>query len=200
MAHVFGHLRTYVVRGMIAIIPIGLSLFLIHFLYVTIDRRVAGYVANLIGFRIPGLGIVLVALLLYLTGLITSHVAGRQLLRLVEGVTRRIPLVRTTYNVGKQLGAALSLPESRIFKQPVLVEHLRPGVWTVGFVTGTLTDAENPDEVLFRVFIPTPPNPTSGFLLIVKKSQTKDPGWTVEEALKAVISAGILSPSTIRLG
>jgi uncharacterized membrane protein len=135
---------------------------------------------------------------LYLLGLIVSNVVGRQLFRLVEGIANRIPLVKTTYNVGRQLSSTLSLPERQVFKRAVLVEYLKPGMWTIGFVTGTLIDRSNNDEVLLKVFIPTPPNPISGTMIVVRESQTRDPGWSVEQALKAVISGGVISPAEIK--
>jgi uncharacterized membrane protein len=99
--------------------------------------------------------------------------------------------------VGKQLSATISLPESQLFKRVVLVECFRNGVWAVGFVTGRITDARD-GGVFLKIFIPTSPTPASGFLVVTKESQTVDPGWTIEEGIKAIISGGIIGPDEIK--
>jgi uncharacterized membrane protein len=193
-----GHLKTYTLRGLLAVIPLGLTVFAINILYKTIDKRITVLVEKLIGFTFPGLGILLLLIALYLLGLIVSNVMGRQIFGLIEGIANRIPLVKTTYNVGRQLSGTLSLPERQVFKRAVLVEYLKPGIWTIGFVTGTVIDRQNNNETLLKVFVPTPPNPLSGTMVVVREAQTRNPGWTVEEALKAVISGGVISPPDVQ--
>jgi uncharacterized membrane protein len=198
MKSLLKHLRTYMLRGLLAVIPLILTALAIQILYTVIDRRVTGLMEKFIGFSFPGFGVILLLAVLYLLGLIVSNVVGRQIFRLVEGIANRIPLVKTTYNVGRQLASTLSLPERQVFKRAVLVEYLKSGMWTIGFVTGRLIDRSNNDEVLLKVFIPTPPNPISGTMIVVRESQTRDPGWSVEQALKAVISGGVISPAEIK--
>jgi uncharacterized membrane protein len=139
---------------------------------------------------------VLVAL--YILGLLASNVVGRRLFGLLGRITNHIPLIKTTYKVGQQLGATLSLPEKQVFKKAVLVEYLKPGMWTIGFVTGEVWDRKNNDERLLKVYIPTPPNPTSGTMVVVREAQTRDPGWSIDEALRAVLSGGIIGPEELR--
>ena len=198
MKSILKHLRSYIFRGVLAVIPLALTAFAIKILYSAIDKRVTGLTAEVIGFSFPGLGILLLVAALYSLGLIVSNVMGRQIFGLLDRIANRIPLVKTTYNVGKQLSGSLSLPEKQVFKRAVLVEYLKPGIWTIGFVTGTIIDKENNNEVLLKVFIPTPPNPISGTMVVVKESQTRDPGWSIDEALKAVISGGVIGPTEIR--
>lgn len=198
MKNLFSHIKTHIFRGLLAIIPLALTIFVIQFLYIAIDKRVMSMVDEIIGFRIPGLGIFLVLTALYLLGFITSNVVGKKFFGLIEKITDRIPLVKTTYHVGKQLSSTLSLPERQVFKRAVLVEYLKPGIWTIGFVTGVIIDRKNNGEKLLKVFVPTPPNPTSGTMVLVKESQTRDPGWSIEEAMKAVISGGIIGPIEIK--
>lgn len=197
MKHIFRHMKNYVLRGILASIPFVLTFVVIRFLYVTIDVRIAVLLEDAIGRRIPGLGILLLLIMLYILGAITSNVVGRQFLNLVEHITRYIPFIKTTYQLGKQLSATLSLPEKEAFKRAVLVEYLKPGMWTTGFVTGKLIDKSNNDEELLKVFVPTPPNPASGVMVIVSESQIRDPGWTIDEAIRVVISAGIIGPENI---
>lgn len=192
------HLKKYVFRGFLSLIPLALTYFALNLLYNYVDRRVADVVDHVIGFRFPGLGVIIVAAILYFFGLIASNIVGKRLLRAAEAVTTRIPLVKTTYKVGQQLSSTLLLPERQIFTRAVLVEFLMPGIWTVGFVAGSVRDRRNADEELFKVFIPTPPNPTSGTMVLVRASQTRDPGWTIEEALNTVISGGIIGPAEIK--
>jgi uncharacterized membrane protein len=194
MKDFLAHARMYIFRGLFAIIPLALCFFAVQLLYVLIDRRVM----KLIGLNIPGLGILLVLVSLYFIGLITSNVIGHRLFAIVESITNRIPLIKTTYQVGKQLASTFSLPEKQVFKRAVLAEYLREGTWTLGFVTGTIIDLKNNNEALLKVFIPTPPNPTSGTMIIVRESQVRDPGCTIEEAIKTVISGGIIGLKEIK--
>ena len=194
---IFKHFKKYVFRGLLAIIPPALCIFVLHLLYVGIDQRVTGVIERFFGASIPGLGIILVFLILYLLGFIASNITGRKLFSLLEYIVRRIPLINTTYQVGKQLSTTLSLPEKQVFKRAVLVEYLKPGMWTVGFVTGTIVDRSQDNETLLKVYIPTPPLPTSGTMVVVRQTQTRDPGWTIEEAMKVVISGGIIGPDYV---
>lgn len=198
MKRAFRHIKRYIIRGIIASIPLVLTFLVVRFLYVAIDKKIMGLIDETIGIRIPGLGILMLLIVLYLFGLIASNVVGRQFFNLLERVTRYIPFIKTTYQLGKQISATLSLPDKEALKRPILVEYLKPGIWTAGFVTGTLTDTST-NEKYFKVFIPMPPNPTSGTMVIVRESQTREPGWTVEETVRTVISAGIIGPDKINL-
>jgi uncharacterized membrane protein len=195
---IFKHLKSYIFRGLLAVIPLALTAFAIKILYTTIDKRITGLIAEIIGFSFPGLGVLLLVAVLYFLGLIVSNVVGQQIFGLLDRIASRVPLVRTTYNVGRQLSSTFSLPEKQVFRRAVLVQYLKPGIWTIGFVTGTIIDKSNNDELLLKVFIPTPPNPISGTMVVVKESQTRNPGWSIDEALKAVISGGVIGPAEIR--
>ena len=198
MKSFFRHIKTYILRGLLAIVPLALCFFSVKILYTTIDRRFTPMVEKIVGFTFPGLGILLVLATLYVLGVVTSNVVGRQFFGTIERIANRIPLIKTIYQLGSQLAVTLSLPEKQVFKRAVLVEYLKPWIWTIGFVTGTISDKKSNDEALLKVFVPTPPNPTSGTVVAVKESQTRDPGWSIEEALKFVISAGVIGPTEIR--
>jgi uncharacterized membrane protein len=198
MKNLVAHIKKYILRGLLAVVPLFLTYLAVKLLYTTIDQRAVAIVGRFFGFKFPGLGILLVLVALYVLGLLASNVVGRKLFGLLGRITNHIPLIKTTYKVGQQLGATLSLPEKQVFKKAVLVEYLKPGMWTIGFVTGEVWDRKNNDERLFKVYIPTPPNPTSGTMVVVKKTQTRDPGWTIDEALRAVLSGGIIGPEELR--
>ena len=198
MRDILKHIKKQIIRGLFAIIPLALTYLAVKFLYTNIDQRAVRLEERIFGFSFPGLGFVLVLVTLYILGLIASNVVGRNILGLVEKMSRRIPLIKTTYKVGQQLSTSFSLPEKQIFKKAVLVEYLKPGIWTIGFVTGKVIDRKRGDEKYLKVFVPTPPNPVSGTMVIVKETETRDPGWSIDEALNAVISGGIIGPEELR--
>jgi len=190
------HFRSYVLRGLLALIPLALTTLVLYLIYAYVDRQAAGMLRRLFGVAPPGVGLLAVLLLLYVTGLVASNVVGRWLIRATERVAERVPLLGATWRVGRQIAHSLSLPEGQLFRRVALVPYLTPGQWTVGFVTGTLRD-EATGEKLLKVYVPTPPNPTSGTIVLVPEAHARDPGWTVEEALQTVISGGLIGPTRI---
>lgn len=196
MTGVVRHFRSYVLRGLLALIPLGLSALVLYLVYAYVDRQAAGLLRKLFGVAPPGVGLLAVLLLLYLTGLVASNVAGRWLIRVTERVTARVPLLGATWRVGRQIAHSLSLPEGQLFRRVALVPYIREGQWTIGFVTGSLRD-EVTGETLLKIYVPTPPNPTGGTIILVPEADVRDPGWTVEEALQTVISCGLIGPPRI---
>lgn len=190
--------RAYIFRGVLASMPLALSVVVILFIYKAIDKQVQGLTDQFIGFRLPGLGILILLVVFYLIGLIASNVVGRRFFQMIEQIINKLPIVKTTYQVGKQVANTLSLPEKQVFKKAVLLCFFQPEAWVIGFVTGNVTD-EASGEMFLKVFVPTVPNPTSGYLAILKEAETIDPGWSVEQAMKMVISGGIIGPDQIQL-
>ena len=196
MTGLFRHLKTYVFRGFLALLPLALSFVALRFLYLAVDQRVAHVIEKWIGVNVPGLGLLLVLVALYLLGLAASNLAGRRVIAGIDRLSERIPLVKTIYHLGKQLGGAFATPGSERLKRVVLVEQFREGVWSVGFVTGQMTDARTGDK-LVRLFMPQGPNPTSGFMIVVREGEVRPLDWSVPEAMNAVISGGISGPDQI---
>jgi uncharacterized membrane protein len=196
MKIIFKHIRTCIFRGVLAVIPLVLSYFVIRFLYFAIDQEVAPLVQKVAGIRIPGLGIFLVLVLLYLLGLGAGNWLGRKVFKAIERVMERIPLVKTVYHLGKQLGVALSLPEKQVFQRAVLIENFRSGLYSIAFVTGEIQDPKEGGPLL-KLFIPTAPNPTTGFMIMVGAKEVREVDWTIQEAMNTVISGGIISPDRI---
>jgi len=186
----------YIARGLLACIPLGLSYLTLKFIYIFIDQRVMNLLDQFIGYRIPGLGILVFLVFLYFIGAIVSNVIGRKLWGLLDFVFDKIPILKTAYQIGKQLSSTFSLSEKQVFKKVVLVDAFRPGVKMIGFVTGTIENIHT-KEKFSKVFIPTVPNPTSGFVIVVKEEELFDPGWTVDEGIRMVISGGIIGPELI---
>lgn len=198
MARFFAHLRRFIIRGALALIPIALPAAAVYLLYDFIDRRIVVLVERMFHFSFPGLGIVLLLLVLYLVGLIASNIFGRRVLDGLEDLIDRVPVFKAIYRLGKQLSGSLAQTgDQALFRRPVLVPYAAPNQWQIGFVTGTLR-AEGADEELLRVFVPTPPNPATGLVYILRASNVRDPGWTVEEAMQCIMSGGIAGPDTMK--
>ncbi len=196
MKHFFQHIRTHVFRGLLAIIPLLLCVLAVQLLYVLIDQKVIGFLNNFIAVRdIPGMGILLLLVALYFIGLVVSNILGHRVLKLFESITEKIPFIKTIYGVGKQLSQGLSVVdgEKQAFQKAVLVRVSKDGLWVPAFVTGAIKNPVTSEEFLF-VLIPTAPTPASGFVFVVRASETVDPGWSVEECLKAIVSVGIITP------
>jgi len=199
MKNFFNHIRSNILRGLLAIIPLLLCITAIELLYRLIDKQIMKFLDQFVDIRqIPGLGILLLLISLYIIGLIFSNVVGRQILGFIGNVTERIPIIKFIYGVGKQISETLSItdPQKQAFKKAVLVNTFNGNGWMIGFVTGSIKD-QNGEELL-RIFVPSAPHPLTGIIFIVKPSQVIDCGWTVEEALKLVVSIGIVSPEKIK--
>lgn len=196
MGNLWIHFKRYFFRGVIAAIPAGLTAIVIYFLYNLIDQSIVRFIDKYIQINFPGLGFLLLIVCLYLIGLVTSNFIGRWTVNKVESVLSRIPIVKVTYKVGKQFANTISLSDKQVFQKAVLVDYFKPGVRVVGFVTGQLKNKKT-DEELLKIFIPMAINPTSGFMVIISETDIIDPGWSVEEAMKIVVSGGIIGPDSI---
>ncbi len=192
----FTHIKKYILSGALAIVPIALVFMIVRFLYLSVDKTILNLIDDILGFRIPGLGIVFVLFILYLLGIFASNLAGRWFFSKIEWVTEKIPLIRTTYQVGKQISSSLSLPGKQVFKKTVLVNFLKSDIYTIGFVTGSIENRETGTKLL-KIFIPTPPNPMSGTIVLAPEDQVLDPDWTIDEGIRTVISGGIIGPESI---
>ncbi|MBF0483141.1 MAG: DUF502 domain-containing protein [Candidatus Omnitrophica bacterium] len=197
MKKFMGHLRKYVFRGLWAIIPLYLSYMAVKLCYVLIDKKVMSLLDRFVDIRqIPGLGILLVLIFLYLIGLIVSNFMGKQLFHFIEWISQRIPIVNSVYQVGKQLSKSFSGEgKEQSFKKVLLARW--SGVWAIVFVAGKIEDKQT-GKTLLRVFMPHVPNPAAGFIFLVEEKDTIDPGWTNEEAIKMVVSASVIAPEQIQ--
>jgi len=198
MKKIFIHLGRYILRGLLAVIPLFLCFIAIWFLRKFIDKQILSHLPSFIDkHQIPGLGILLLLLSLYLIGLIFSNVLGREILKFIHSVAERIPIINFIYGLGKQLSDTLSDAGSQkqAFKKAVFVNSFNGNGWMLGFVTGSIK-GQNGEE-LIRVFVPSSPHPLTGIVFIVKPSEILECGWSVEEALKMVVSIGIISPEQI---
>lgn len=208
----FGRLRNYFLTGLIVTAPLGITLWILFGVIELIDNSVVPllppaynpqtYIEKYLGIgaHIPGIGLVVVLAGLTAIGLLTANFVGRMVVRTGENILGRMPVVRSIYGALKQIFQTVLENSSRSFREVVLVEYPRRGIWAIGFITSA-TEGEVQttiaDEVV-NVFLPTTPNPTSGFLLFVPRRHLVVLDMTVEEGIKMVVSAGIVTPPDTR--
>lgn len=197
-------LRTYFLTGIIVTAPIGITIFLVWQFVTFLDTKVGGLIPTryspetYLPFGLPGIGLIVMLAFLTLVGFLTAGFAGRTLVRVGERFLSRMPIVRSVYGTLKQIFETVLNQSSRSFREVVLIEYPRRGIAAIGFVTGPTQGEvqERTDEDLVNIFLPTTPNPTSGFLLFVPRKDLIHLDMSVEEGIKMVISGGIVSPST----
>jgi uncharacterized membrane protein len=195
-------LRRWFVAGLLVWIPLGITLWVLNLLVTLMDeslRLLPDTMQSdaLFGFHVPGLGIILTLAIVLGTGALAANFFGRRLLALGDALLSKIPIVRSIYGGVKQISDTLFSPEGKAFRSAVLVRYPHAGAWTVALVTGAprheLASRLGTDEI--AVFVPTTPNITSGFFLVVKRADTVPLDMTVDDALKYIISMGVAEPA-----
>jgi len=202
----FSRLRNYFLAGLAVTAPVGITLLLVYWVITWIDNQVVPlipeiynpqlYLEREYNVHIPGIGLVVVLVGLTLIGFLAAGLVGRAVVKLSEHLLNRTPVVRSIYGAIKQLFDTVLESSSRSFRDVVLVEYPRRGMWALGFITSsTIGEVQNitADEVL-NVFLPTTPNPTSGFLLFVPRGDLVFLQMSVEDGIKMVVSGGIVTP------
>lgn len=195
-------LRKWFFAGLLVVLPLAITVWVVQWILGTLDQTLlilpAGWQPDrLLGVHIPGLGVLLALAILLVVGAVASNFIGRRLLAWSDGLLARIPVVRSIYSGVKQVSDTLFSENGNAFRTAVLIEWPRPGVWTIGFVTGTPGgDVANhlPGEYQ-SVYVPTTPNPTGGYFVMLRKSDCIELRMTVDEALRYVISMGVVAPS-----
>ncbi len=198
MKHLSRRLRKYVITGLLVSLPLVITIYLLWLLYSVTDNLFGRLIEWIVGRRLPGAGLVLTVALVLGVGMVAANVIGRRMLNFVEQLFARIPLVRNIYNAVKQLVDAFTLQDRPGFKQAVLVPFPSEHVWTVGFLThdapGVLERTLEQQD-LVTVFVPTVPNPTTGFFLTVPRSSVRPLDLSLEDAFKMMMSAGAIMPN-----
>lgn len=194
-------LRRYFVAGLLVWLPLVATYLVLSFAINLIDRSLLLLPPrfrpeNLIGFEVPGLGVILTLILVLITGLIVANFFGRKLVLAWESVLSRIPLVRSVYSAVKQITASLFSDASQSFREVVLVEYPRKGLWMLAFVTGDTPKKFQSvaGQELMNIYVPTTPNPTSGFYIMVPPGDVMRLDIPVEVGLKMILSAGVVNP------
>lgn len=192
-------LRAYFFAGILVTAPVSITFYIAWQFVKFMDDQVSPLIPpafNPQNWGIPGFGLVLVAVSLTLIGALTAGLAGRLLVRIYDAVLERMPVLRGIYSAVKQIFETMLAQKANAFREVVLIEYPRVGIWTLGFITGTTNGEvrECFEREMVNVFVPTTPNPTSGFLLFVPRSDVKLLEMSVEDGIKMVVSTGILTP------
>lgn len=205
-ARFFRRLRNYFLAGIIVTAPIGITAWVAWLVVDIADNRITPLIPakynpeTYLPFGIPGLGLVILFVLLTLVGFLSVNILGRTIVRFGERVVGRMPVVRSIYSALKQIFETVLTQSSTSFREVVLVEYPRRGIWAIGLVTGvTKGQVQNiTEDDVVNIFLPTTPNPTSGFLLFVPRRDLITLDMTVEEGLKMVVSGGLVTPADRR--
>ncbi|HHH48382.1 MAG TPA: DUF502 domain-containing protein [Gammaproteobacteria bacterium] len=194
-------MKRYLIAGLLVWVPLGVTVMVIKLLVGMMDRSLlllpeSYRPDNLLGFHIPGLGVVLTTIIVLVTGMVVANLFGRKLVKLWETLLAQIPLVRTIYTGVKQILETVFSSSGQSFRKVLLVEYPRKGLWTLAFQSSTSVgeaQAKTGREVV-NVFIPTTPNPTSGFFIMVPADDVIELDMSVDDGLKMIISAGVVVP------
>ncbi|MDP6339072.1 MAG: DUF502 domain-containing protein [Candidatus Marinimicrobia bacterium] len=184
-------IKRRIFTGLLAIVPIAVTFWILKFLFSFTDGLAAPFLKRF-GIEIPGLGIILTVVFIFVLGLLVTNVLGRSLFNLGERILAKLPIVNTIYNTIKQITSAFSGSTVKSFQQVIFIQYPREGLWTMCFVTNQSQNEKG--EEFYHVFVPTTPNPTSGVFIVVPQKDVIHPDITVEDGLKAIISGGILDP------
>jgi uncharacterized membrane protein len=194
--------RAYLFAGILVTAPIFITFYLAWLFVTFVDSKINPLIPakynpeTYLPFAVPGLGLVVLIIGLMLVGALTAGFFGRLWMRFSERVLSQMPVIRNVYSAVKQILETVLAQQSNAFREAVLIEYPRRGIWAIGFLTGsTKGEVQNlTEEECINVFLPTTPNPTSGFLLFVPKKDIVPLSMSVEEAIKMVISGGIVTP------
>jgi uncharacterized membrane protein len=190
--------KKYFITGLLIWVPLVITVWVLGVLIATLEGFVPGFLSaeSLFGVDIPGFRFVLVILVVLLTGVFAANLLGRTMLEQWEKLLGRIPLVRSIYNSVKQVSDTVLAPNGQAFRQAVLVQYPRHGSWTIAFLTGTPSGevAGHLPQDHVSVYVPTTPNPTSGFFLMMPRAEVIDLQMSVDAALRYVVSMGVVGP------
>ncbi len=196
------HLRRYLVAGLLVWIPLGVTIFILRVLIALMDRTLLLIPEQYrpeewLGFSVPGLGLILTLLVLLVTGLLAANIVGRSMVGLWESLLDRIPVVRSVYSAAKNFTEIVFSDSGQSFKKVLLIEYPRKGIYSLAFQTATnLGEVQGrTGEQMVCTFVPTTPNPTSGYIIIVPKKDIIELDMEIDEALKMIISLGVIIPT-----
>ena len=196
------HLRRYLVAGLLVWIPLGVTVFILRVLIGLMDRTLLLIPAQYrpeewLGLTVPGLGLLLTVLVLLVTGLLAANIVGRSMVGLWESLLDRIPVVRSVYSAAKNFAEIVFSDSGQSFKKVLLIEYPRKGIYSLAFQTATnLGEVQaRMGEEMICTFVPTTPNPTSGYIIIVPKKDIIELDMEIDEALKMIISLGVIVPT-----
>ncbi|HEX2897458.1 MAG TPA: DUF502 domain-containing protein [candidate division Zixibacteria bacterium] len=192
-------LKRYFLAGLLVVLPMGLTVVVIVYLFQFVDGLLKPIITHLLGYYWVGLGLIITLLIILLAGLLTRNILGKSIHKLIETVLARLPLISPIYSGAKQLLEAVTIPSKGSFKEVVLVEYPRTGVYAVGLVTRRMEIlAEGKLRTFACVLIASTPTPFSGMAILYPVDEIIEVDMTVEDALKFLVSGGVVSPQTVQ--
>lgn len=193
--------KRYFITGLVIWVPLVITAWVLSLILNTLDQTLlllpeAAQPTRWLGQHLPGVGAALTLLIIFITGLLAANIIGQKLVSWWEAILARIPVVNSVYKGVKQVSDTIFSPNGNAFRQPLLVQYPRQGSWTIGFLTGTPGGdvANHLQGEYVSVYVPTTPNPTSGFFLMMPKADVVELEMSVDEALKYIISMGVVAP------
>ena len=194
-------LKKYIVAGLLVWLPFAATVVIVKLVIDLLDKTILllppeWHPVALLGFSIPGFGIILALSILLLTGMLAANLFGRRFVEIWERILNKIPLVRSIYSSIKQISNTIFDPSGKSFRKVVMLQYPRKGLWSIGFLTNDNVGDEMSavDDRLVAVFIPTTPNPTSGFIIMTRNDEITELDMSVEEGFKFIISMGVIIP------
>ena len=194
-------MRKYFITGLLVLVPLVITLWVLNIIIGTLDQSLLLLPPQwrpelLLGFNLPGVGTILTLLIIFITGVVTRNFVGNRLVKLWELLLQRIPVVSSIYSSVKQVSDTLFSSSGNAFRKALLVQYPREGIWTIAFQTGVPGgDVKNHlSSDYVSIYVPTTPNPTSGFFLMLRREDTIELDMSVDEALKYIVSMGVVAP------
>ncbi len=195
MSRIKVNIRNIFITGLLVLLPLGVTFYILLFMFEFFDGILRPVIQKAFGYYFPGTGIVAIILVIFLLGIFVRITIGRKIFGFIEEAIDRIPMIRTIYSVVKYASHTMLFQDGSEFKGVVLIEYPRKGVYTIGFTTGTIVrEIQNlTEEKVINVFVPTSPNPTSGYVVQIPERDVVHMKMTVEEGVKLIISGGFLN-------
>ncbi len=199
----FSNIKKYFIAGVLVLLPFLITAYILINLFQFADsilgKFINIYLMKILGFYIPGLGLIIFLIIIFLIGFLTTHFLGKRLYLILDAALRRFPLIRLIYPSIKQIVEFLFATQRQTFKKTVLVEYPKTGIWSMGFITneGFQEAKDKTKEELLNIFIPSSPGPFTGFYILVPRQEVIILDITVEDAVKLLVSGGLLNPVSL---
>ncbi len=194
---VWGAFKGHLIAGLVVVIPLGITYVVLSWLYHIVDGILEPFVSKVLGWSFPGIGIVVLFLLVYLLGVATTFLPARRTIEGMLSLLLKTPIIKDIYGISAQVVDTMVRVDEKGFKRVVMVDYPRPGIKSLGFVTGQIETSTGKEWEV--VFIPATPNPTMGNMIIVDVAEAKELDISIENALKMVISAGTMIPKGLKV-
>ncbi|MFW6131685.1 MAG: DUF502 domain-containing protein [Candidatus Aminicenantaceae bacterium] len=198
MKKVSSKIRNIFIAGLIIIGPLGFTVIVLKWMFNFFDGFLKPYLKEYISWYFPGMGILFTIIAVYIIGLLASNLIGKKIIKLIEKLLFRLPIVKVVYSTTKGIFQAFSVQGKGSFKKVIFFQYPRKGLWTLALVTGSTTGANG--EEYYSIFFPSTPNPTTGYLLFVNKNEAIESHLSIEEGMKILLSGGMVLPRKISIG